>query len=85
MPQDELSVMTPREMLEPCAVRAARTVLRGGRCSDTPSFPDPYLSLLFSRRAAEAEGQGTQAIKTRLTEHFEKMAVCGAFAAHGHF
>ncbi len=41
MPQHESSIVTPCEMLEPCAVRAARTVLRGGRCSNTPSLPDP--------------------------------------------
>jgi putative transposase len=31
----------PREELEPCAVRAASTVLRGGRHSNVSSLPDP--------------------------------------------
>ncbi len=37
----EPNAVPPREMLEPCASRGASTVLRGGRCSDTPSLPDP--------------------------------------------
>jgi hypothetical protein len=41
MPQHESNAVPPREMLEPCALRGASTVLRGGRCSDTPSLPDP--------------------------------------------
>ena len=27
-------------LLEPCAVKVARTVLRGGGCSDASSLPD---------------------------------------------
>jgi hypothetical protein len=42
MPHYEGKAVSPREMLEPCAVRAARTVLRGGRWSDTPPLPDPW-------------------------------------------
>ncbi len=41
MPRHEQRVRSPSEVLEPCAVRAARTVLRGGRPSNTPSLPDP--------------------------------------------
>jgi hypothetical protein len=41
MPQHESNAVPSREMLEPCALRGASTVLRGGRCSDIPSLPDP--------------------------------------------
>jgi putative transposase len=35
-------------MLEPCALRGASTVLRGGRCSDTPPLPDPQSGFSIS-------------------------------------
>ncbi len=41
MPQHEQRVRSPSEVLEPCALKGARTVLRGGRRSNTPSLPDP--------------------------------------------
>ena len=41
MQRHETRAVLLREMLEPCALRGASTVLRGGRCSDTPSLPDP--------------------------------------------
>ena len=41
MPQHESNAVLLHEMLDPCALRGASTVLRGGRCSNTPSLPDP--------------------------------------------
>lgn len=41
MSQDEQRVRSPSEVLEPCALKGARTVLRGGRRSNMPSLPDP--------------------------------------------
>jgi putative transposase len=45
-------------MLEPCAVRAARTVLRGGRGSDTPSLPDKQYHKSFEVQSGK-QNKGT--------------------------
>jgi hypothetical protein len=48
---DDALLRRPRGLLEPYALRGARTVLRGGRCSDVPPLPDcgwnsPILALI---------------------------------------
>jgi putative transposase len=55
MPQHESNAVLLREMLEPCALRGASTVLRGGRCSNTPSLPDPQVEKLKGKAIVRIE------------------------------
>jgi putative transposase len=63
MPQHESNAVPSREMLEPCALRGASTVLRGGRCSDTPSLPDPQGGYSLSEKHVTFSKIGTIKIK----------------------